>query len=371
MRVSQTLRRILWSDPAIASGNIAAHALKRKNLPMRSFGYFMICLAGFCVTSLGLHVLLPRPEVAGVSPKVRFIQEHRDDIDTLFIGSSRVYHGLNPSVFDAVTAEAGTPTHSYNFGVDAMLPPESFYVVDQILAANPRKLRWVFIELEDVQVTMSPEHLYTQRALSWHDWKRTWIVANKLLELDVHEKWKQKRNRMLHNRNALATHFQLFLQNLANIGRVFDQTQLNPQVEDLPQIEYEPKGDGYAPTMVRMEGERRARYDVWVAADPSSATRRDVDRYADRAFRHCAEEFRAIGATLIFFVTPGSKAFLPSKFIGNQPGTVMAFNDARAFPSLYLASSRIDEGHLNKTGADEFSRLLALRFLNWKREGKG
>jgi hypothetical protein len=338
---------------------------------MRSLGYFIIGLAGFCITSLGLHLFLPRQEVAGVSPKVRFIKEHRDDIDTLFIGSSRVYHGLNPSAFDAVTAAAGLPTHSYNFGVDAMLPPETFYVVDQILAAHPRKLRWVFIELEDVQVTISPEHLHTQRALSWHDWKRTWIVANKLLELDVHEKWKQKRNRILRNRNALATHFRLFLQNLVNTGRVFDQTPLSSQEEDLPQLDYEPKGDGYAPTMVRMEGERRARYEAWVAADPSSATLRDVDRYADQAFRHYAEKFRALGATLIFFVTPGSRAFLPSRFIGGQPGAVMAFNDARAFPSLYLTSSRIDEGHLNAKGADEFSRLLALRFLSWKRGDKG
>jgi lysophospholipase L1-like esterase len=49
----------------------------------------------------------------------------------------------------------------------------------------------------------------------------------------------------------------------------------------------------------------------------------------------------------------------------------MAFNDARAFPSLYLASSRIDEVHLNAAGANEFARLLALRFLSWKPDEKG
>ena len=135
-----------------------------------------------------------------MSPKIQFIQQHGDEIDTLFIGSSRVYHGVNPGVFDALTAAAGVPTHSYNFGVDAMLPPETFYLADQILATKPQKLRWVFIELEDIQVTITPEHVRTQRALSWHDWKRTWLVARKLLELDVREKWKQKRNRLLRNR---------------------------------------------------------------------------------------------------------------------------------------------------------------------------
>jgi hypothetical protein len=338
---------------------------------MRSFGYFLISVAGLCLTALGLRVLLPAPNIDGVSPKVQFIRDHLDEIDTLFIGSSRVYHGLSPSVFDAVTAAAGVPTHSYNFGVDAMLPPETFYVADQILAAKPRKLRWVFIELEDVQVTISPEQVRTHRALSWHDWKRTWLVVRKLLELDVREKWKQKKNRILQNQDTMAMHSRLFLQHLANAGRFFDLMHWSPQEDDATQLDYEPLGDGYAPTMVRMEGERRARYEAWVAADPASATPREVDRYADQVFRRYAEEFRAIGATPIFFVTPGSTAFLPSKFIGAPPGAVMAFNDARAFPSLYVASSRIDESHLNAAGADEFTRLLAFRFLRWKRDAKG
>src|SRR6185369_6903750 len=104
---------------------------------MRSFGYFLISVASFCATALGLRVFLPAPQIDGISSKIQFIREHRDEIDTLFIGSSRAYHGINPRVFDATTAAAGAPTHSYNFGVDAMLPPETFYVVDQILAAKP------------------------------------------------------------------------------------------------------------------------------------------------------------------------------------------------------------------------------------------
>ena len=338
---------------------------------MRSFGYFLISVVGFCATALGLSVFLPAAQIDGISAKLEFIREHRDEIDTLFIGSSRVYHGVNPGVFDAISAEGGVPTHSYNFGVDAMLPPETFYVVDEILAAKPRKLRWVFVELEDIQVTVSPEHARTQRALSWHDWKRTWIVSRKLLDLDAHDKWKQKRRRILQNRNALAMHLGLLLKRFANTGRFFDLTRWYPQEEDASQLEYEPKGDGYAPTIVPMDDARRARYEAWVANDPASAKPREVDRYTDQVFRDYVDKFRSIGVTPIFFVTPGSTAFVPSRFIGTQPAAVMAFNDARAFPSLYLASFRVDEAHLNATGADEFTRLLALRFLSWKRDVKG
>jgi hypothetical protein len=338
---------------------------------MRSFGHILISVAIFCATAFGLHVFLPAPRIDGISPKIEFIEEHRDEIDTLFIGSSRVYHGVNPRVFDAVTAAAGVPTHSYNFGVDAMLPPETFYVTDQILAAQPRKLRWVFIELEDIQVNVFQEHARTERACSWHDWNRTSLVLRKLLDLDVHGRWKEKRSNILRNRNALATHVGLLLERFANTGRIFDLTRWYPEEEDATQLEYEPAGDGYAPTMVAMDSERRARYEAWVARDPASASPREVDRYAGRTFRHYVEEFRSLGATPIFFVTPGSAAILPSKFIGAQPAAVMAFNDAKAFPSLYFADARIDEGHLNAAGADEFTRLLAERFVSWRRDPGG
>jgi hypothetical protein len=205
----------------------------------------------------------------------------------------------------------------------------------------------------------------------WHDWERTRIVARKLLDLDAPQKWKQKRNRIFQSKGALATHFLLLLQRFANTGRVFDLTHWYPQEEDASPLEYEPGGDGYAPTMVPMDVERRARYEAWVASDPASAQPREIDRYADKAFRHYADAFRSIGATAIFFVTPGSRMILPSKFVGPEPGPLMAFNDAKAFPSLYLADSRVDEGHLNAVGADELTRMLALRFLNWKRDGKG
>jgi hypothetical protein len=338
---------------------------------MRSFGYFLISVITFCVTAVGLRVLLPAPTIEGVSRKLQFVQEHATEIDTLFIGSSRVYHGVNPGVFDAITAAAGVPTHSYNFGVDSMLPPEVFFLVDEILATKPKKLRWIFIELDDVQVAIRAGDVHTQRSVSWHDWKRTWLVARKLLESDIHEKWKQKRTRLLRNHGMLAIHGTLFLQNLANSGRFFDLSHWYPQEEDASPFEYEPRGDGYAPTIVPLEGERRARYEAWLVDETASAKPREVDRYADQAFRLYAEKFRAIGAMPIFFVMPGSGTFLPSRFIGNQPAPVLAFNDPRAFPSLYLVSSRMDESHLNATGADEFTRLLALRFLSRKPETKG
>ena len=52
--------------------------------------------------------------------------------------------------------------HSYNFGVDGMSAPESFYVMDPDSASKPRTLRWVFVEFDDLQVTIPSDYLRTQ-----------------------------------------------------------------------------------------------------------------------------------------------------------------------------------------------------------------
>src|ERR1051326_176735 len=133
---------------------------------MRTFVYSILGVASFCVSAFALHSLLPLPEVAGVSSKLRFLAAHRGEYDTIFLGSSRVYHGVSPAAFDAAMAPAGGRAHSYNLGIDGMLPPETFYVIDQLLAAKPRGLRRIFIELEDVQISVLPEHVRTRRAVS-------------------------------------------------------------------------------------------------------------------------------------------------------------------------------------------------------------
>ena len=45
------------------------------------------------------------------------------------------------------------------------------------------------------------------------------------------------------------------------------------------------------------------------------------------------------------------------------PGVVMAFNNPRTYPTLYRSSLRRDGQHLTKSGAEEFTRLVAANFV--------
>ena len=92
---------------------------------------------------------------------------------------------------------------------------------------------------------------------------------------------------------------------------------------------------------------------------------RVVDRYAEKAFRICARKVRECGAIPIFVIPPAVSAS-PVGFStsARPPGAVLAFNDYDAFSALFRTSVRANEGHLNKTGAEEFTRVLAERFAD-------
>src|SRR4051812_14733423 len=88
---------------------------------------FCAALAGTC---LGIRAMQPFPKVLGTYQKWLYFQRHKAEIDTVFIGSSRVYHAIIPPRFDAaVTAATGKRLHSFNLGYDAMWPPESLYML--------------------------------------------------------------------------------------------------------------------------------------------------------------------------------------------------------------------------------------------------
>ncbi len=52
------------------------------------------------------------------------------------------------------------------------------------------------------------------------------------------------------------------------------------------------------------------------------------------------------------------------------PGVVMAFNDPRVYPNLYRSSVRLDEDHLTKEGAEEFTRIMAANFMQLVQAGE-
>ena len=53
-----------------------------------------LALIALVATSFLLHTLLPPVIPAGVAAKLKFFNEHKDEFDTLFLGTSRFYYAV-------------------------------------------------------------------------------------------------------------------------------------------------------------------------------------------------------------------------------------------------------------------------------------
>jgi hypothetical protein len=327
-----------------------------------------IALLVFVATSWFVHDLLPPAIPAGVEAKLKFFAEHKDEFDTIFLGSSRFYYAISPEIFDETTRENGVPTRAFNFGVDAMYPPETFYVLEQILKAKPRSLKWVFVEMEEIQNKWTHNTVGTQRLLYWHDWPRTALTLKKTLDPRGDAKWYERIARLWLARRQLAANIVLFARQFANVGHGAallssrDATSASEAMSELG-----PKQDGYRLAGDAMSAERAADFQQKLKQEVSQAREKFIDPTTDRAYRESASRIREFPANPVFVVTP---ILLQSgvRFRQTPPAPLFSFNDCQRYPALYDTGVRVDDAHLTTAGAEEFTRLLAREFVQRARQ---
>jgi hypothetical protein len=323
----------------------------------------------FVATSWLLHALLPPAIPEGVEAKLKFFAAHKDEFDTLFLGSSRIYYTVSPEIFDQVTRENGTPTRTFNFGVDAMFPPENFYVLEQILKTKPRNLKWVVIEMEEIHNNWTDKELGTLRVLYWHDWPRAALTLKKTLDPRGDAKWYNKIARLWLARRKLVANFTLFARQFVNVGRgAAFLSSRGKESASQPSFELGPKGDGYRVAGGAMSAERAADFSQRLAQEVSEARPKFVDPATDQAYRDSAARIREIGASPVFVVTPIIRQSGVSFRQAPPPAPLLVFNDCRKYPALFNTAIRIDDAHLTREGAEEFTRLLAQEFVEQTRQ---
>jgi hypothetical protein len=360
----------------------APHKLTGRGTFVRALTSTVIGAAAFLLTCVGLRVVLPFPEIdGGVSQKFRFFAAHKDEFDTLFIGSSRVYFQISPAIFDRVTRESGMPTHSFNFGIGGMYLPETAYLLEQILNLKPRKLRWVFIEYDELPTKWSPENQTSRRALYWADWKRVSLLLRKLTDAGTDPLWRPSpaklRDIVLRQKDEKNTHGLLtfyagqFEKNYTNVARATDVLQyfLGRDTKERRARYLGVASDGYVTRPNRMSPEQVAAYERGLAAAMAQTDTQSLSPYAVEGYRQCAQEVRKIGAMPIFLITPSTTEINVATENTGLTSVIMAFNDPRTYPSLYRSDVRRDGQHLTKSGAEEFTRILAANFVELARAG--
>lgn len=331
----------------------APHSIFRILLAtLRHAGAFGLALVLVCAA---IQARLPALRVPVVSDKLDYLRAHRGEIDTVFIGSSRVYRAFDPAQFDSELNARGGSARSFNFGADGVRPPESFYVLREVLKLG-LPLRRVFIELGHFNPKVNAANVGSARYLHWHDVRHTVLVLRHIAGSG--EKFAVKSEQ-------LAVHLSSFLARMTNFGRgpeLLAAKLRGPQKTWSIPIPWKDHAGFEAQMVPRMEGQRRATYEAAVKyVGEHGLARTPVPPLLAGELRALVAEVRAAGAEPVFVITPTvlARENLVDLEAAGIDAPLIAFTDPRRHPGVFLAENHCDEEHLNATGAAEFTRALA------------
>lgn len=328
---------------------------------------------GLCVAASTIGRALPEPEIDEVSEKLDFLRQHGGEFDTIFFGSSRIYHQIMPRLFDELTAEAGVPTHSFNAAIDGMRPPELNYYVERVRAGGVGRLRRLCVETGVLSSSMNEDRRETLRGVYWHDLPRMWMLWRAALS----RRTPPKHFRVITTVASFgepwsdfSPHLGLFFRQFTHLGGAEGLTHLllapGERPVQLKPYQLGPARDGYLITgrPETMSPPERADYEKRLAERKTGGTAiTDGGPLSQEAYEGLLRPFEAAGATSVLIIPPttGYRKFhlLAEKERGRR---VLDFSDVERYPELYAPEYRLDSDHLNARGAEIFTRLFAREF---------
>ncbi len=342
--------------------------------PSRYVFSWSIGLLVFVLVCAGINHFFPRP-VSVISLKVHRFTEEKDDVDIIFVGSSRIFHGIAPKVFDQTLLASGHQWRSFNVAMDGMTTAEGFAMVRRLLALHPRKLKYVFFEAQSVITAGTPtdESKVTERDVYWRDWESLLsgfrIFAMSLSEPSVALPGRPfSRRRWQDLGSLLFANVRLWIRNVTNVGvgmKILQSAvdalpprppllQRNTEKSDLP-----PNWDGYYAMSKPMSGETLATYRNALARAQDHPIQQVPRPMMRSELRRFAQELIAKNIEIVFVVPPSLKAGRGSGVHVPSGSLLFSYDDLIRYPQFYEEENRLDMEHLNVRGAEIFSRALA------------
>ncbi len=318
--------------------------------------------AAFFAASLLLAEALPLPSLPEVGPKLGWLRGHRGEFDTLFLGSSRTYRQMVPELFDTLAAEAGEATRSFNLGVDGMRPPEDTFVLEKALAFL-QKPRLVVVECNEIRVRVRAADRDTVRQVYWHDGKRQAAITRRaFFSDDQPKKWKSRFKDAWKIWPEFAEHAGYWLENTAHLGRGPEllASWIAPSAKPPMGLQdIGPRQDGFRilPGHEEFEPGALAEYEKDLARLFARSPRDDGGDSVSLA--EIAEKRRIIervGARMVLVIPPytDALAFRPQQ--GGRVPLVLDLSSPQRYPEFYKVENRADSGHLNRKGAELYTR---------------
>lgn len=334
------------------------------------------CAAAFCL-SLGAGLWLARsvlPAWGGEVERAKMAHflEHRDEYDTVVIGPSSTHSGFDPIQFDLLNAEAGVPTRTFNFGIAASHTFSHELLLKQILAAQPRKLRWVLIQSEGVhESTLSRWKALTPQMVAWHDWSATQEVCELFEHQGVEDLWRARREHWtaFAYRTLTVSRGLPWVEALLGLSRPGQDMGLDRE-GFMPLVESKnPQLTRRRQLFLQRQGAYIETIQEWMEEEPQDIQAAPVLLQKIARMRDLCVE---AGVEAVFLTVAGSHRESPAvaaRALGFIP-YLLRYDDVRAYSELFHPANRFDWSHFSPAGAFLFTSALASDFQELVREAR-
>jgi hypothetical protein len=327
-------------------------------------GLVLAGIAGFALAAFSLNQTVTeslwRPDLGTYSHRLAALQQHKAEVDTLFLGSSHAQYGILPAEFDATAAKLGRPPSSYLLSVRGMTIPWVLHTLEELRRIDFPNLQRMFLEpgispLPDLNLDTRWKNASSLRSRYISSLDHTIIMARVLWSSNVSARRKIVSSvHLTHN----------FALNLVNLGVLADITIAWPLNQDSVDEEWRKRGSNSG-----AEGAISA--NLKLVAPPANAGYRAISETEVATLGDYVVGMEELGAQPYMVFIPGRDEPGLRKAVWQvlsdnyrDVGVIGELDFAQATGAYSRTDLWWDTDHLNRRGAELFSRDLAAQWVN-------
>lgn len=326
---------------------------------------FSLLFVVVLLTAILFHQFINLPFYWGnpqLAAKSLYLKEQSSQPRAFFIGSSITYHGVIPSVFSELMDEP--EDYAFNLGLDGAQPPQTFYVVEELLEKE-EPIDYIFFELNSFD-QMAPHIFQTTRGKYYYRLDHLWMT----IQYFYHSNYLQRTGlRVTHKLGLIAKHGITFLESMLKLGMRKEMIKSlmisvsKTSVEDngyYPLMANRDTGQVAIDNLYKQLNEAKYRISTTYEEGVEETKYNPVlyDALVDLIKRTAAKDIQ-----FICLLPPFERAF-------DSPSEMLALFNAlpeenridlanpNKYSTFYEVANRWEIGHLNDTGARLYTQYL-------------
>lgn len=320
----------------------------------------LLFLILFAILSVFIGNLLPRRTYWGndeYNSKIEvYKQYHRNSLNTVFFGSSRILTGVIPSLFDSVVNNTlQKRAVSFNLASAGTWFSETCFLYDEFLK-DPQLYSNVDLVLLEFQNVMSIrwDRISTDKVIYYQNANNLKFIADYITHED--DPIAKKSIKTTH---YLGSYGFAYLENLLHVGKsdlLFSSNREKPQIENRGYKKLEFNPNLVSEAEIKSYSENSQKY-----LGVNSET---FNQSFNQRLIKMIHDSKEKGIKLIFILPPVKLTQgMIAVFNSIPEGNKIEVCDSRKYPQLYLKENWSDETHFNYKGARTFTGYVAEKIL--------